>query len=232
MKKQYILQECARRLGDEDPTFIAGPLSSAFSYVLQELAQAECLQMLRRSQTFLLTDHSCTVSGNVMNIATQQLLSLPVGQLPERISDDLLIIGIGGGGRIRRTPDDTFTNAMLSSGVSQTGKPRYWLVYPNMAQIQLFPAPDADTLTRNIQMEWYAPVTLITDTADITEILWADIPTVLAGLYRIGITYRDETLNDMAVAEGRWQQGLFTMRQRITKSMYYGRRQQIVFRDF
>ena len=233
MKKQDILSECARRCGDEDAGFKA-LLSATFDYVLLELAQEECLPMLRRQTSFQLNNAACVASGDgLLRINTQSLLSLPVGSFPDRLLDDLLVPAWGMPlGRIRRVDDATFVNTWLANGAGVTGRALLFRVFPHMGQLELWPAPSAEFIAATCLMSWLAPPATLTDNADITEISLTDIPTILAGLYRHGIEFRDETLNNRELAEGRWLQGVQLMKSRQHRALNQGRKSQIVYRDF
>lgn len=232
MTKQEILDELGRRIGDQDPGFLGGQLANAFNFVLHELAEQECLSLLRKTLPFPFNALACTTANGLLNINTQTLLSLPAGSLPERISDDLMVPEWGISGRIRRLSDEDFTANWLSSTPPQTGRPRYWRVYPSLAQIQCWPAPDASNVGATCILEYYAPATMLTATDVITEILPSDINTLLFGVYRHGILYRDSAMSDMSVAEAHWQEGMVRMRERAKRAMFFGRRNQISYREF
>jgi len=232
MKKQDILDEIARRTGDEDGAFKANQLSKIFDFVLFELSQEDCLSLLRKATSFVFTNAACVASGGIMNINTQTLLGLPVGSLPERISEDLFVAGWGVQSRIQRVSDRDFLNSWQTADPTLTSRPRIWRVYPTLAQLQLWPTPGATDIGSSCILEWQASPTTLADNADITEILPSDLPTLLAGCYRYGILFQDPTLSDKNEAEGRWQAGLMRMRERIKKSLFYGRKTQIRYVDY
>jgi hypothetical protein len=231
MTKQDILDECARRVGDENPTFKSTLLSKAFDFVLLELAQDECLSLTRRTKLFPFNDPACVVANWVLQINTAALFTLGAGQLPESI-DSLLVPTWGvGAGTLVKLSDIDFQNKWMSTG-NNTGRPRAWRIFPDLSQVQVWPAPDTASLTAVCHMTVRLPPTALNASDTITEILPSDLPTLLAGLYTYGILYRDEALNDRATAQALWQQGKVTMRERKLRVQHYGRPDKILYRDF
>ena len=231
MTKQQILDECARRVGDEDATFKANQLSKAFDFVLLELAQEDCLSLLRQVAVFPFNDPACVTGHWTHNIDTATLLGLAAGILPEGI-ESLLVPEWGASvGYLMKLSEGDF-NAKWMAGGSHPGKPRYWRIYPDLSQVQLWPAPDTESLTAVCHLTWHAPPTTLADGDTIADVLPSDLPTLLAGLYTYGILYRDEAFNDQAKAQALWQQGKVTMRERKFRVQHYGRRNQIVYRNW
>lgn len=235
MLKSEILSECARRVGDEDPGFIANHLSKAFNFVLLELAQDDCLSLTRKVASFPFNHAACTASGNLLNINTAALLtavlSTPAGTLPDTV-EKLLVPSWGASvGTLMKLSDPDFEARWMGGG-NNPGKPSVWRIYPNLTQVQLYPAPDTASLTASCQMTVTLPPTALNDSDTISEILASDVVTILAGLYTYGILWRDDVFNDQAKAQALWQQGKVTMRERKLRAHHYGRRNQIAFREF
>ena len=233
MTKQSILSECARRIGDENAMFTSTVLSNAFDFVLLELSQLDCLSLLRKQTSKAFNDSACVAANGLLNVNLQTLLGLPTGSQPEKVTGDILVPAWGMyEGRLKRLDDLDFEARWLSSDPAYTAKPRYWRLYPTVAQLQLWPTPGATEIAASFLIEWVAPPTTLADNADITEILLSDLPTVQAGLYRYGILFQDETIRDQQAAEVRWQQGTMLMRQRAERAMRNGRPRQIRYNEF
>ena len=230
MQKQVILQECGRRLGDTSTGFLTGPLSNAFNFVLLELAQLGCLSMLRRQNSYLFSNAACTTSNGLLLIDTSALLGLT--QEPEDILNPIVVPAWGTPeGYIQKDDEQTFMRRWLGASTA-TGRPQYWRAYPNLSQLQLWPAPDADSLTATFFISWMAAPATLADNAEIAEVHMTDLPTVLAGLYRYGVTFRDETFNDLGVAEKRWAEGVAAMKRRQHMVQNDGKMNQIAYRAY
>jgi hypothetical protein len=231
MTKQDILDECARRVGDEDAGFKSNQLSKAFDFVLLELAQEDCLSLTRRTALFAFGDPVCTVLNWLLCIDTAELFAFASGLLPESIESLLVPAWGAGAGTLVKLNDLDFQNKWMSTG-NNTGQPRAWRIYPDVSQVQVWPAPRVEDLSAICHLTATLPPTVLEPGDTITEILVSDLPTILAGLYTYGILYRDEAFNDQAKAQALWQQGKVTMRERKLRVQHYGRRNQIRYRDF
>jgi hypothetical protein len=226
--KQQLLDECARRLGDEDPTFKSAILAPAFDFVLLELAQQDCVPLLRSQTVFALSTPAGVVSDNLLLLDTAAL----VGTLPVRIIGDILVPAWGAvAGRIVRVDDQTFEHAWLGNATN-AGQPCLFRLYPSIAQLQLWPAPRDEDGPATAYLDWTRSPTTLGVADEIADVEVVDLPTLLAGLYRVGIGYRDETLNDTVKAEADWQRGVQRMRERTLESRHFGRRYVIRYREF
>ncbi len=232
MLKSDILSECARRIGDTNATFISGTLSPIFDFVLLELSAEGCLSLLRKQSSFALNASGVTSANGLssVDVAAASVLNLAVGRTPERI-EKLVVPAWGTQGDIQKSEDLDFEADWLANGTTYTGQPRRWRIYPNISTVQLWPALDSDSATATCLMTWVDSPTTLTDSASITEVQWSDLPTVLAGLYRHGLSFQDETLKDASMAEARWLAGVALMKSRITKQQMMGRPVQIKYRD-
>ena len=231
MTKQQLVTLVAQRLGDEDPNFITLQLSPIFDMVLLELAQADCLT-LRRQTSILLNQSGCSSAYGILNIATPTVLSLTTGQTPERIYQLFVPAWGKDAGWITRISDEQWNAKWLGATATDYGKPKWWRVFPNLSQLQLYPNPNTTDAAATCLIEWEQNPTTLNNSDTIVDVLYSDLPTLLAGVYRHGIIFRDETLSDLQVAEARWQQGCQTMRERKLRANFYGRRNQVAYRDF
>jgi hypothetical protein len=227
--KQQILDECARRIGDDNAQFKATVLSKAFDFVLLELSQLDCLSLLRKQSSKVFSDPAGAIANGLLNINLATLL----GVQPERVLGDIIVPAWQSyEGRIIRLEDKMFESNWLNSDPSYRNKPRYWRLYPSQLQLQLWPAPDSPDNAATYLIEWTAPPTTLADNDTIAEVLLSDMPTILAGLYRYGILFQDETIRDEKTAEFRWQQGVHEMRARAERALRNGRMRQISYREF
>lgn len=229
MTKQEILNECARRVGDESAAFITAHLSPAFDFVLLELAQQGCLDFTRKQTTFTFGTPSGAAANNVWRLDTAGVC----GSIPVRITGDPLVPAWGvAQGRILRVSDMEFENRWLSN-TNDAGRPAIWRPYPTVAKLEFYPAPLLpDNASINVLLEWEATPATLNPADVIAEVEAVDMPTLLAGLYKAGIIYRDDALNDAVKAEADWQRGLARMRERRVEQQHFGRRTQIMYRDF
>jgi hypothetical protein len=216
MTKSDILSECARRIGDTNSSFITSTLSPAFDFVLIELAAEECVGLLRKLSTFALNVPGVNTSDGLTSItlAHSSVLNLAAGRLPQRIKRVTVPSWGWPYGRLRKADDEEFERYWLAHGASYSGQPRLWRQYPTPATLQLWPAVSSDWNTATLFLEWIAAPTTLTDNQDITELMWSDLPTILAGLYRVGVKFQDETIADSGAAEALWLAGVAKMRAR------------------
>lgn len=229
MLKSDVLQECGSRLGDTSAGFL-GILSKTFDFVVMELAQLDCIQALRKTGTFVFS--SGTASSGIANFSTRTIAGLASPLYPSAIHRLFVPAWASPLGLLQRQADDLFESYWLANGITYTGRPRIWRVYPNEQQLQVWPVADTDNTAATCLFEYSAPPTTLADGADVVEIQFVDIPTVLAGLYRHGVKFQDETIRDMQAAESMWGQGVAIMKARRVKAQFTGRRVQIRYNDF
>lgn len=228
MIKSELLAECGRRLGDTSAGFLA-ILSHAFDFVLLELAQLDCLSALRRTSPFPLTEG--VVSRGLLECSTQAITGLAAPLYPSALRRLFVPEWGAAGGQLERTSDGAFETEWMNHGVAYTGRPRRWRAYPNIQQLQLWPAPDDGSRGATALLEFDAPPTQLGDLDPIEELALVDLPTLLAGLYRHGVKFQDETIKDMGVAENMWAVGIGVLKTRLAKAQYTGRMVQIGYRD-
>jgi hypothetical protein len=229
MQKQAVLNECARRLGDMSAGFLA-ILSTTFDFVVLELAQHGVLSTLTKESAFLFS--AGTPSNGILNFSTRTITGLAAPLFPSQINK--LIVPAWGApwGKLTKASDDDFETQWLAYGTAYTDRPHLWRVYPNPTQLQVWPVAQADFASASCLVEHLAPPATLNDGDEIVEVLIEDIPTLLAGLYRHGLKFQDETIRDMANAEAMWVAGLTAMRQRQVKAQFSNRPVQIRIRDF
>jgi hypothetical protein len=225
--KSDVTTECGRRLGDTSAGFL-GILSHAFDFVLLELAQLECIGALRRTSQFVF--NTGTVSNGLRAFSTRTITALPAPLYPSSLHR-LLVPGWGVQGLLSRKNDADFEQLWIGSGTTYTGRPQIWRTYPSEQQLQVWPQGDDDSASATCLVEYTAPPDTLVDTDPIEEIGLVDIPTILAGLYRHGIKFQDETISSMAQAENMWNVGVGAMKTRRTNAEFHGRYVQIRYRD-
>lgn len=232
MTKQDILNHCGLRIGDTNATFLSQTLSPAFDMVLLELGQDDCISLLNTETAFTFNAAGCVASNGVLDITMNHasILNLATGRYPERIYR-LLVPAWGVEGRLRKVSHREFEDLWLPQGTTYTGRPRVWRIHPDMNHVQVWPVPDSESATATCLLHWMAAPSILADSADIVEVSLVDLPTILAGLYRVGIKFQDETIRDATMAEALWQQGKQAMRARIARQQYSGRAVQIKYRE-
>jgi hypothetical protein len=132
---------------------------------------------------------------------------------------------------LQRKADADFEQLWIGSGVEYLGRPQIWRTYPNERQLQVWPNPDDDSLGATCLCEYTTPPAALADTDPIEEVQLVDIPTVLAGLYRHGLKFQDETISSMPAAEAMWSQGVGAMKSRRVAAEFHGRPLQIRYRE-
>jgi len=231
MLKSDILTQCGLRIGDTDPTFLSQTLSPTLDYVFLELAQDECLSLLRKQTPFVFNAAGCVASNGLLNVNTATVLGLTAGEYPERVNR--LNVPAWGypWGRLLKKPDEAFERLWLAYQPTYLARPLIWRLFPNMSQLQIWPAPDSDSATATCLLEWLDSPTKLLDSDNILEVSAADIPTLVAGLYTYGLKFQDQTIADTQNAMALWLAGKQAMRARITRQHYLGRKVQIQYQD-
>jgi hypothetical protein len=228
MLKIDVLTECGRRLGDTSADFL-NVLSKAFDFVVLELAQLRAIGTLTR--TCPLPFASGTANQGVLQLDTGPLCGLAAPLLPAQLN----AIRVPGWGPtqslLQRLPDWQFEELWLTHGAAHVGRPQLWRTYPSIARLEVWPVPDSANLSASGVLEFVAPPATLADTDPIAEVELTDIPTLLAGLYRHGVKFTDETIRDIAVAENMWGVGVAAMKTRLTLRELSGRPIQIRYQD-
>jgi hypothetical protein len=227
--KNDVLNECGRRLGDTSPGFLA-ILSSTFTFVVLELAQLGCISALRKTASFLFSVG--TANQGILTFNTGTIAGLAAPLYPSAIHR--LFVPAWGipANQLQRKADDEFEALWLEYSTTYSGRPSIWRVYPNEQQLQVWPAADTGSASASCLMEYTGPPADLADSADIVEIQTVDIPTLLAGLYRHGVKFQDETIRDLAAAEQMWAVGIAVLKNRQVKAQFTGRKVQVRYRDF
>ena len=228
MLKSEVVTECGRRLGDTSADFLS-VLSHAVDFVVLELAQLRAIGTLTR--TCPLPFAGGTANQGVWEYDTGALTGLTPPLLPAGL-EAIRVPGWGPTqGLLQRLPDWQFEELWLTHGADYVGRPQLWRTYPSVARLQVWPVPDDQSRTATGVLEYTAPPATLADTDPIAEVELTDIPTVLAGLYRHGIKFTDETVRDTATAENMWGVGVAAMKSRLTLREFTGRPIRIRYRD-
>jgi hypothetical protein len=226
MTKNELVQRVARRLlmkGDTD--FETTVLEPIVDDVIRELAQRDAIGALRKSTTFNLVQSQ-------QNYDTRTITGLSAPDYPAEIRRLIVYAWGWTEGRLVRRSDPEFERAMLEDGSTYEARPRIWRTYPNEQQLQVYPLPDADNDAAVVTIEYIAPPTVLGTATEISEIRDEDLPTIMAGVYRYGVAFQDETITDQRRADLLFEQGIQRMKARRERARFAGRRRQVSYRDY
>lgn len=198
MTRTEIVTEAGRRLGDTSAGFLA-ELDKYFDFVLGDLAAAEAIGSLRRlanmtvtTGRFYQTDSALGLSANVF---PYEILSLRVWNW-------------GPSGLIPRAgSDEEFERERAQSNGTETGRFRMWRLYPNNRVIEVYPAGSANEVGETVEVLYIAPPSIITGSAEITEVQFEDLETIVYGLQARGAQAKDETAPDIQVVTALYEVG-------------------------
>lgn len=216
MTKQEVLDQVGREVQDTSAGFLA-ILSLAYNWVVLELAQRGVIAPLMKKATFNFTASQSTYS-------TTTVCGLSAGNYPAEVTR-LLVPTWGAEGKLYRLSDAAFEEQVLCTGVTTTGRARWWRLYPNDTTLEVFPIPDTDNSGGSypVTITFRQSPTTLGDNDTITEIRLEDLPTVKAGLAVQGVKFRDETYQDRTEALAKFEQGIVAMRLRNWDHKFKGR---------
>lgn len=191
MTKAELLTEAGRRLGDTSANFLTDILDPAFDYVLRDLAQAEAIGTLRRSQLF-------HVEQDVREYDVLHCTQMTL--LPARVLG-LTVYGWGTRGAITRAdPPDEVTWLRLRLGEEARGPWQRWRLWPNGRTLEVCPPAGADDAGVECEILFDAQPRALADSEEIPDILEADLETLVYGLQMRLATFGEDTAGDFATA--------------------------------
>lgn len=198
MTKDDILTRVGKRLGDTSSDFLSEVLDPIFDDVMAELALKECIRSLHRVATF-------TFDEGVTDYSTSDKITGSANVYPRHVLD-LKVPGWGyPGGILNRKRDEDWDIIRMSRGVTLSGTPEMWRLYPNERQFQIWPAPEADDCTDDVEALYIAPPTVLTSASELTELHAEHVPGIVAGMVWYGLPFQDETLVDRQSAFAQWE---------------------------
>lgn len=193
-----LVTEAARRLGDQSAPFLT-EVDAAFPFVIDDMAAREAISELRKTANF-------TVVLNQEDYSTATMVGSTAPDYPLYI--EKLYVPSWGMDSIPEAENDTdydrYKQGRFNTVPPQiAGTWQVWRLYPNEAQIQVWPPADADHAGANLAYVTYvATPTINASGAETAQIRRIFQETVVYGLMARSAEFKDETADDF---ERYWQ---------------------------
>lgn len=198
MTRTEIVTEAARRLGDTSADFLA-EVDKLFDFVLGDLAASEAIGSLRRVLPMTVT------TGRFYQ--TDTALGFGAGIYPYEILS-LRVWAWGPQGLIPRAgSDEEFERERAQSSGLETGRFRMWRPYPNHRVIEVYPAGGAEEVGAEVEVLHVPPPSIIIGGAEIVEVQFEDLETIVYGLQARGAHAKEETALDLQSATALYEAG-------------------------
>lgn len=194
--KRDICLQAGRDLGDTSANFITDILAPAFDDVMSDLTSAECVEAVRRRETFIIEldkrDHE-----------TRELCKLTPHYPLDIINLRVWPWGLPDAKVPRANNQDEFDNFRLLSGEAKRGRWRIWHVWPNHRLLQVHPPAGPDEAGTECEIIFAAPWRSIALDEDVLDLEQEDISTVVLGIKKHGATFSEmlQSERQLALAE-------------------------------
>jgi len=199
MTKQKIVEEAARRLGDQSDEFVT-EVKDAFDFLLADLALSECVADLRQVKG------DAKLNANWQSYDAGDFCGLPSGTYPERIYS--LKVHAWQGEGLRQVADWEYDAIRVTTGEGASGRPFAWRVWPNPRNLQVWPPADEAAAMDNVEVVYDKPVTLVGDGDELSEFRFSDMETLVYGLQSRGVGFKDEHgASDLQLALSYYERG-------------------------
>lgn len=186
-----LVTEAARRLGDQSAPFIT-EVDAAFPFVIDDMAAREAISELRLTANF-------TIVAGQENYNTATITAQTAPDYPLYI--EKLYVPSWGMDSIPEAENDydydRYKQGRFNTVAPQiAGTWQIWRLYPNEAQIQVWPPADSDHAGVNLAYVTYVATPAIPAPGELAQVRRIFQEAVIYGLMARSAEFKDETIDE------------------------------------